>query len=820
MFLSSMSESMGKPLSEQRADRANIMWYDKPVEHWLEALPLGNGRLGAMPFGQAKAEKILLNEGSLWAGRPFQTYPDNFRESFAKLREMVLSGKLEDADKFGIENLTKRPTSFRSYERLGYLHIDMDHAPEVTDYYRDLDLETGISRTTFKVGGTQVTREVLVSAVDDVVAVRISADREGLLSGSVRLARWKDASVRTKGDNRLLMDGQIVDIERSEGGPEPNRAGSGPGGEHMKFAGRLLLKNRSGTVTAAEDALRFERATEIVILFTAATDYNLEIMSFDRSMDSGRNADAILAKAEGKSWEVIRDAHVRDHASLFNRVSFTLGDEERNRFPTDERISRIKAREPDPGIQALRFQFGRYLLISGSRRPGVLPVGLQGIWSGYDWAPWEADYHMNINFQMNYWPANVGNLRETLEPFKGWLLQNTLRGREAARRMYDADGWVGFTASNPFGRVTPSGSSDLSQYTTGVADPLAGAWTAMTLWRDYEFCQDRTFLKDQTLPVLRGACEFIADYLVDDGKGHLVVAPSISPENNFFVGDGPAKSRTCVASTYHMTLVRVVLEAYIEGSNLLDTDAEFRERLQAILERLPPLYRLNRYGTLCEWGEDHKEVNEHHRHMSHLLGVWPFRVLSTESESQLVDAAKATLARRVVFASPGNGWDRANYAGAFARLGRGDEALRLLDGMVAMRMFPNLFNQNGTGQEGRPHFQIDGNFGTTACIAEMLLQSHNGTIQLLPALPLAWPQGSFTGLCARGGFEIDLAWQDRNPVAVRIKATVNKTLRLRDPLPGEEMEWNLENVVHQDGAYMVKMKAGDVLTYRRPSGTN
>ena len=764
------------------------LWYKQPASKWEQALPLGNGRLGAMVFGTVPSERLQLNEESLWAGEPTDAYPEDFAEHLTALQQLVLAGRISEARRFGTKSMTASPTSFRSYEPLADLIFSFGHGPEVKGYRRELNLETGVARVSYQAGGNRWEREVLISAVDDVIAVRLAIDAPGKLNVEVRLTRDKDMKVAAVTDNRLHMDGQIVDIAAPDG-HDDNPGGSGPGGEHMRFAGRLLARAVKGTVKADGDTIAIRDADEALILFTAATDYSLEKMNFDRTVDPGQRADAILRRAAQKGWPGLRRDHVAEHRSYFNRVSLDLsGAEERQRQPTDERLAALRQGGEDPGLASLYFQYGRYLLMSSSRRPGRLPANLQGIWNESMWAPWEADYHLNINLQMNYWPADLCNLSETMDPLVDWFARLTEKGEVSARRLYDADGWVAFTATNPFGRTTPSGSTKASQFQNGVLDPLAGAWMAMTLWRHYEFTGDRDFLEKHAYPVLKGAAEFLLDTLVEDPDGMLVVVPSTSPENAYIHPETGEAVRITRGSTYHTTIVRVVFQAVIDGSQILERDASLRDRLAAAITKLPP-FQIGGDGTIQEWIEDYKEREATHRHVSHLIGLHPFSLI-TPAEPALFAAAGRTIERRGFGGDVG--WSNAWKSCFFARLRNGDQAYWYLNRLIARNAFPNLMNACWPGRV----FQIDGNFAGAAGIAEMLLQSHGGTVHLLPALPTAWREGSVQGLRARGGFLVDLAWKEGKVISYRIEATRRAPLRLcvgdqlikRDMEPGEVLE--------------------------------
>lgn len=730
----------------------STLWYEQAAKNWYEALPLGNGRMGAMVFGGIEKECLQLNEESLWAGRPLETYPDKFRENLRKLQDMVLSGDAPKASAFGVENMTKGPTSFRSYQPLADLNLEFTHPGAVGNYRRELNLVDGLAAVAYTVDGVQFRREVLISAVDDLIAVYLTADKPGALQLKVGLTREKDMIVKASDDGVLRMDGQIVDVSKEDGGFDDNSGGSGPGGAHMKFAGRLMAKTKGGTVQAEGDQLLIKNANEVLLLYSAATDYNVQKLNFDRSIDPSAEVAKILKRAAGKSWAAIKADHLEEHRPVMNRVQLDLGGLERKEIPTDERLFAMEKGQSDPALIADFFQYGRYLLMSSSRRPGRLPANLQGIWNDKMWAPWESDYHLNINLQMNYWPADLTNLSETMDSLVDWFEPLTERGRSPARTLYGADGWLTYHATNVFGRVTGSGSNKGSQFNNGFLDPLAGAWMAMTLWRHYEFTQDEVFLEEKAYPILKGAAEFLLDYLREDQDKLLVIVPSTSPENKYFDPKTGEAIRITRGSTYHNTLVRVVFEAVIAGSEQLMIDPDFRSELGAALKRLPPM-GISANGTIQEWIEDYEEADPKHRHVSHLIGLHPFATIQDTDEA-LFKAAAKTLERRGFGGDVG--WSNAWKINFFARLKDSEQAHFYIERLLRKNAMLNLW----TGHNRSKLFQIDASFAGTTGIAEMLIQSHNGQIDLLPALPEEWATGSVTGLKARGGFVVDMKWTD------------------------------------------------------------
>ncbi len=743
-----------------RATDSLKLWYDKPASTWEAALPLGNGRIGAMVYGGAPNEIIQLNEDTFWAGGPHNNLNLSALNALSEIRGLIDKGNYAGASALAEKAITSQGAQGMPYQSAGMLRLEFPGHEKYRNYYRELDLQNATATTRYNVGGVEFRREVFTSFVDQVVAIRLTASRAKALDLTLSLSHPESTRVNVvPGTSRILMEVLSRDHEGIKG--------------QVKLASLARVVHTDGSVEQEGNNLRVSAASQALILVSMATNF---VNYADISANALARAEEMMQQARQKftaaptAYTERLNAHSRFYRQYFNRVSLNLGSNEFVKEPTDDRIREFAGRH-DPALVSLYFQYGRYLLISSSQ-PGTQAANLQGIWNNKTEPPWDSKYTLNINLEMNYWPSEVTQLTELNEPLIDLIRELSETGADAARRMYGARGWMAHHNTDIW-RI--AGAVDWSW----GAWPTSNAWLVEHLWQKYLYTGDKDFLRS-VYPIMKGACEFFEDFLVKDTRtGWLVVSPSMSPEN------APRATTKKIAAgvTLDNQLLFDLFSHTIEAAEILKLEEPSEKRWQSILKQLPPM-QIGQYHQLQEWLEDWDDPYDHHRHVSHLYGLYPGNQISPIRTPELFNAARVSLEQR---GDPSTGWSMNWKINLWARLLNGNRALKLIrdqiklvdqDSGEAGGTYPNMF-------DAHPPFQIDGNFGFTSGIAEMLAQSHDGSIHLLPALPQAWPDGEVNGLVMRGGFIIDMRWQKGRVTDLRVLSRLGGNLRLRTyaPLP-------------------------------------
>lgn len=791
-YLAAMALALSGCQSATDSCETTELWYAQPAKVWMESLPIGNGRLGAMTYGGIEEEKLALNESTMWSGQYNENQNKPFgREKMDQLRKLFFEGKLSEGNRIAGDNLHGNQTSFGTHLPIGDLKMQFIY-PEgkVTDYRRSLSLDEAVSSVSFNSGGVNYKREYFATNPDNVLVLRLTADKQKSITMNMGLDLMRQADLSVE-NNQLVFTGK-VDFPLH-----------GPGG--VCFEGRIAVLADNGEVKMEQSGVSIKEADTVTLIVDVRTDY--------KSPDYKTLCADGVEKAAAKSYDELKQAHIKDYNTLYNRVSIHFGQDANRAMPTDVRWKQVKEGKTDTGLDALFFQYGRYLTIASSRENSPLPIALQGFFNDNKACNmgWTNDYHLDINTEQNYWAANVGNLAECNAPLFTYIKDLAHHGAKTAEVVYGCKGWTAHTTANVWG-YTPASSTII----WGLF-PMAGSWIASHLWTQYEFTQDKQYLAETAYPLLKGNARFILDFLAKDPKsGYLMTGPSISPENWFRTAGGEEMVASMMPAC-DRELAYEILSNCVRASEILDTDREFADSLRTAIAQLPPI-QLRANGAIREWFEDFEEAHPNHRHTSHLLALYPFSQITLEKTPELAEAARKTIENRLSAENwEDTEWSRANMICMYARLKDAQEAyksVQLLQGKLSRENLMTVSPGGIAGAEG-DIYSFDGNPAGTAGMAEMLIQNHESYVEFLPCLPVEWKDGSFKGLCLKGGAEATAEWTNAVINKASLKVTADQVLKVKIP-QGKKYRVLLngkEAIANPDakGLITVDMKRGDLL---------
>jgi len=761
--------------NSQEKQKEDILWYKQPAKNWNEALPLGNGKLGAMVFGGTSTERIQLNDDSMWpADSESWNEPEGNINDLKEIRELLFAGKNDEADRLFVEKFSRKAV-VRSHQTMGDLFIDLNHQ-NITDYRRELNISNATTTVSYKSNGALITEKVFVSNPHKAIIIELTSQASEGLNGKIKLSRPKDkgfetAKSFTTDNNLLLMQGEVT----QRGGKFNSEPA--PILEGVKFETCLKINNENGTLQKGEDYLELKNVKKATIYLVSNSSYYFEEYQEQNKLD--------LNAIASKSFETLKNEHIKDYQRLYARLDIKLGSNELDTIPTDKRLELIKKGTIDTGLESLLFQYGRYLLISSSRE-GTNPANLQGLWNEHIQAPWNADYHLNINLQMNYWLADATNLSELNNPLFDYIDRLVENGKVTASKNFGCSGTFIPHATDLWAPTWLRAPTAYWGCSLG-----GGGWLVQHYWQHYEYTKDEKFLKERAFPAIQEVAKFYSDWIIEDPRdGTLISAPSTSPENRFYNTEGKAVA-TCLGSAMDQQVIYEVFSNYLKSCDILSISNDFVAKIKQQRSKLRPGFLIDDNGRILEWDRAYKETEPGHRHMSHLYGFHPGTNISKDKDPEIFNAVKNTLDFRLANGGAGTGWSRAWLINCSARLLDGEMAYEHIQLLLKKSIGNNLFDLH-------PPFQIDGNFGYTAGVTEMLLQSHEeNTVRVLPALPATWKEGHIKGLKARNGLILDIFWSNNRLDKVIIKSNFD----------------NKFNLIYQDVVVSVKMKKGDSYIY-------